>query len=333
MASKSKKTVKKPTASRSNRSAKSASKNSAASRRTQSKPGASKSSKKSAAKARSHSKSVSAAKKTRASGKKNSAKATSRPLPKKNSAPPRGSVKRTSAPASKRSSLSQSKNSASSKTQKSSKSTASKASSARPSQAAPGIQQPLFPIRRAADSSSQLQKKTVFTKPAQKQSKKPAKLSKDFLNRQKKKLEELRDHLLDQMRGVAQETLKSKDDTASSSAFGMHQADAGSDSYEQDFALSLLSQEQDALNEIQEALQRIDDGSYGVCEMSNESIPLERLEAIPFARYTVVCQSQIEKENRNRNKWEAAAPFGESAEGDSEDEDEVDEEEKLKSRD
>ncbi|MEZ5304010.1 MAG: TraR/DksA C4-type zinc finger protein [Verrucomicrobiales bacterium] len=63
-----------------------------------------------------------------------------------------------------------------------------------------------------------------------------------------------------------------------------------------DFALSLLSKEQDALYEIEEALKRIDKGTYGVCEMSGEKIPHARLEAIPFARFTMECQEQIEKE-------------------------------------
>ena len=53
----------------------------------------------------------------------------------------------------------------------------------------------------------------------------------------------------------------------------MHQADAGSDVYDRDFALSLLSQEQDALYEIDQALKRIELGTYGICEMSGKSIP------------------------------------------------------------
>ena len=53
----------------------------------------------------------------------------------------------------------------------------------------------------------------------------------------------------------------------------MHQADAGSDAYDRDFALSLLSQEQDALYEIDQALKRIELGTYGVCEMSGKQFP------------------------------------------------------------
>lgn len=159
---------------------------------------------------------------------------------------------------------------------------------------------------------------------------KPKPLNAEFLEKQRKNLLELRDHILDQMQGVAQDSLKSNDN-APSSAFGMHQADAGSDAYEKDFALSLLSQEQDALYEIEEALKRIELGTYGICEMSGESIPIERLEAIPFARYTVQCQEQIERENRGKHRWDTAPQFMDSAENFFEEEDDSEEEsQKLK---
>jgi DnaK suppressor protein len=119
-----------------------------------------------------------------------------------------------------------------------------------------------------------------------------------FLRRQKERLLTLRDDMLDSMMGVAKDNLRSRAEGSEASAFGMHQADAGSDAYDRDFALSLLSQEQDALYEIDEALKRIDGGTYGVCEMSGKPIPHARLEAIPFARFTVECQSQIEKQNK-----------------------------------
>ena len=56
----------------------------------------------------------------------------------------------------------------------------------------------------------------------------------------------------------------------------------------------------DALHEIEEALKRIDYGKYGICEMSKKKIIHARLEAIPFARYTVDCQAQIERETGHR---------------------------------
>jgi len=117
-----------------------------------------------------------------------------------------------------------------------------------------------------------------------------------FILAQKENLLQLRDHLVDAMAGVAQDNLRSRAEGSEASAFGMHQADAGSDAYDRDFALNLLSQEQDALYEIEEALKRVEDGTYGICEMSGEQIPAARLEAIPFARLTVTCQEQLEKQ-------------------------------------
>jgi DnaK suppressor protein len=119
-----------------------------------------------------------------------------------------------------------------------------------------------------------------------------------FVRKQKQKLLQLRDAVVDSMAGVAQGTLRSRAEGSEASAFGMHQADAGSDAYDRDFALSLLSQEQDALYEIDEALKRIEIGTYGKCEMSGKPIPHARLEAIPFARFTVECQSQLEKQSK-----------------------------------
>src|SRR6476619_1285140 len=105
-----------------------------------------------------------------------------------------------------------------------------------------------------------------------------------FEQRQREKLLALKDTLLDSMNGVAKDSLRSRD--------------AGSDAYDRDFALSLLSQEQDSLYEIDEALKRIEIGTYGICEMSGKVIPHARLEALPFTRYTVECQAELEKRNR-----------------------------------
>src|SRR5437879_10226111 len=132
-----------------------------------------------------------------------------------------------------------------------------------------------------------------------------------FTRKQKEKLLQLRDAMVDSMAGVAQDTLRSRAEVSEASAFGMHQADAGSDAYDRDFALSLLSQEQDALYEIDQALKRIEVGTYGICEMSGKQIPRARLEAIPFARFTVECQSQLEKQNKaSRVRQSVTSLFG-----------------------
>jgi DnaK suppressor protein len=144
-----------------------------------------------------------------------------------------------------------------------------------------------------------------------------------FIRKQKQKLLQLRDAMVDSMAGVAQGTLRSRAEGSEASAFGMHQADAGSDAYDRDFALSLLSQEQDALYEIDEALKRIELGTYGKCEMSGKPIPRARLEAIPFARFTVECQSQLEKQSKaSRVRQSVTSLFGltEEETGDGEEE-------------
>jgi RNA polymerase-binding transcription factor DksA len=147
-----------------------------------------------------------------------------------------------------------------------------------------------------------------------------------FLKKQKERLLQLRDSMLDSMMGVAKDNLRTRAEGSEASAFGMHQADAGSDAYDRDFALSLLSQEQDALYEIEEALKRIDLGSYGICEMSGKPIAHPRLEALPFARFTVECQSQIEKQGKvTRARVPVTSLFGLTDEepGESEEEEPV----------
>ena len=148
-----------------------------------------------------------------------------------------------------------------------------------------------------------------------------------WLIKQKKRLTDLRDSYLNAIEGVANETIRMRPEDGANSAFGMHQADAGSDAYDRDFALSLLGKEQDALYEINEALKRIEQGVYGICEMSAQKIPQERLEALPFTRYTVTCQERIERQQMGgRGARPVRSLFGlddaGEASGDSSDEEE-----------
>jgi RNA polymerase-binding transcription factor DksA len=121
-----------------------------------------------------------------------------------------------------------------------------------------------------------------------------------FIQKQRARLLDLRDDLVDALSGMTRDTIRNAPEGSEASGSGMHQGDAGSDAYDRDFALSVLAKEQDALYEIDQALRRIQKGNYGVCEISNRKIPQARLEAIPFARLTVECQAQWEKEYGNR---------------------------------
>src|ERR1043166_1230772 len=78
------------------------------------------------------------------------------------------------------------------------------------------------------------------------------------------------------------------------SNFSEHMADAATESYDRDCALALLSSAQEALYEIDQALNRISNGTYGVCEMTGAPIETERLKAIPWTRFSLQAQKQLE---------------------------------------
>lgn len=110
-------------------------------------------------------------------------------------------------------------------------------------------------------------------------------------------LVELRNHVLVQLGEHTEETLlkSSKDDSGDLSGYGQHMADAGTDTFDRDFALSLVSSEQEALAEIEAAIKRIHDGTYGICEATQKPIAKERLLAVPFTRYSTEAKKQVER--------------------------------------
>ena len=73
-----------------------------------------------------------------------------------------------------------------------------------------------------------------------------------------------------------------------------HMADVGSENYEREFSLGLLENENEEMREIDEALTRLEDGTYGTCEACEKSIPLARLRALPYARMCVECKTNQE---------------------------------------
>jgi len=107
---------------------------------------------------------------------------------------------------------------------------------------------------------------------------------------------ELREQLLHQMNGLAKESAQELP------GYSLHMADSGTDNFDRDFALSLLSSDQDAVYEIEEALKRIEKKTYGVCELTGKNIPRARLEAIPWTRFTVEAQAQLEREGALRQR-------------------------------
>jgi RNA polymerase-binding transcription factor DksA len=111
---------------------------------------------------------------------------------------------------------------------------------------------------------------------------------------------DLREHVQSGLSLHTEDTLKrsSKEDSGDLSSYSQHLADAGTDTFDRDFALSLVSSEQEALFEIEEAIKRIRKGSYGMCELTGKPIAKDRLMAVPFARYSVESQAELEKTQR-----------------------------------
>ncbi len=120
---------------------------------------------------------------------------------------------------------------------------------------------------------------------------------------------ELRERLRLQMSGLAKESAQEM------SNYSLHMADSGTDNFDRDFALSLLSSDQDAVYEIEEALKRIEKNTYGTCELTGKSIPKVRLDAIPWTRFTVEAQAQLERDGALRQRRLGALGTVDSAGG------------------
>ena len=95
----------------------------------------------------------------------------------------------------------------------------------------------------------------------------------------------------DLSRGIQQLTAEACEE---SPRYSMHMADAATDSFERDLVLCLVSFEQEGLYEIDAALKRIEDGTYGICELTGKPIPWERLAAIPWTRFSIEAENQLE---------------------------------------
>ncbi|EEF62015.1 TraR/DksA family transcriptional regulator [Pedosphaera parvula] len=102
-------------------------------------------------------------------------------------------------------------------------------------------------------------------------------------------LTELREHFLNKKDNL------SKDANEETPSYSEHMADAGTDTYDRDFALSMLSADQSAVYEIEQAIQRIESNTYGICEMTGKPIQSERLNAIPWTRFSVEAERELER--------------------------------------
>lgn len=107
----------------------------------------------------------------------------------------------------------------------------------------------------------------------------------------KKRLEELKEQMTEIIRDVS-EGVKSPDE---SRGYSQHQADEGTDDFDRTISLEVTNKEFGIIKQIDRALEKIEEGTYGVCDITQEEIPLPRLEAIPYATMTVKAQEKFEK--------------------------------------
>ena len=115
-------------------------------------------------------------------------------------------------------------------------------------------------------------------------------LDKQEVEKFKKRLEELRAQLSNTVRGTT-ETVKLSDEQGGS----QFQADEGTDDFVRNVNLEVSEKEMKILRQIERALEKINEETYGICDLTEEPIPLARLEAIPYATMTVKAQEKMEK--------------------------------------
>ncbi|MFA6282354.1 MAG: TraR/DksA C4-type zinc finger protein [Candidatus Omnitrophota bacterium] len=126
-------------------------------------------------------------------------------------------------------------------------------------------------------------------------------LSAKELKEYKEKLINLKEEVMNQIREISEDTLmkSQKDISGDMSGYGSHIADVASDNYERDFSLGLVSDERKVLLEIEEALKRVENKSYGECVMCEKPIASTRLKALAYAKCCKKCQEKIEKEGNS----------------------------------
>lgn len=116
-------------------------------------------------------------------------------------------------------------------------------------------------------------------------------LKKAQISKFQKRLEDLRDGITHSLKGTNAE-VKSPE---TAKGYSQHQADEGTDDFDRTITLELSNNDYAILRQIERALTKISEGTYGVCDVTGEPIPIARLEAVPYANMTVSAQEKVEK--------------------------------------
>jgi len=122
-------------------------------------------------------------------------------------------------------------------------------------------------------------------------------VSKRNYDKIKQQLEEKRKQIAAGIDHITNDNLNmsQRDASGDLSGYTFHMADVATDNFDREFSLDIASNEQQLLNRIDEALKKIEEGTYGICESCEVNISMERLKAVPYARLCIKCAEEEEK--------------------------------------
>ncbi len=123
------------------------------------------------------------------------------------------------------------------------------------------------------------------------------KFNKKELAEFKKLILKRKDEILENIKHISEDTLKKSQKEASGdiSGYTYHMADVATDTYDREFSLGRASNEREVIYELDDALKKIEEGTFGICEECKSLITKVRLRAVPYARLCVKCQQKKEK--------------------------------------
>ncbi len=122
------------------------------------------------------------------------------------------------------------------------------------------------------------------------------KFNKKELTDFKKVILKKKDEIMENIDHVSEDTKKSqKDASGDISGYSFHMADVATDTYDREFSLGLASNDRKVIYELDDALKRIEEGTFGICEECKSAIAKTRLKALPHARFCLKCQEKKEK--------------------------------------
>ena len=116
-------------------------------------------------------------------------------------------------------------------------------------------------------------------------------LKKEEVDKFQARLRKLKAQLTQTLEGTSQEVKRPDEATG----YSQHQADQGTDDFDRRVSLELTSNDFEILRQIDRALEKIDENTYGMCDITGKEIPLARLDAVPYATMTVQEQEKFEK--------------------------------------